>query len=107
MEDEEFSVWCDINLSDDSAKMTMKEMGHREGVGMLLTKFHIYSIFTTSHCAKYPQNYHKRKECSFSFQNSIGFVYFFFFFYNSLVAIIFCSLLPSTAGNSWLSVRKC
>ena len=59
-------------------KMTMKETGRREGVGMLLTKFHIYSLITTSHCAKYTQNYHKRKECSFSFQNSMGFAYFFF-----------------------------
>ena len=58
-------------------KMTMKETGRREGVGMLLTKFHIYSLITTSHCAKYTQNYHKRKERLFSFQNSMGFAYFF------------------------------
>ena len=58
-------------------KMTMKETGHREGVGMLLTKFHIYSLITTPHCPKYTQNYHKQKECSFSFQNSMGFAYFF------------------------------
>ena len=79
VEDEEFNVWCDKNLSDDSLdeKMTMKETGRREGVGMLLTKFHIYSLITTSHCPKYTQNYHKWKECSFSFQNSMGFAYFF------------------------------
>ena len=56
-------------------KMTMKEMSHRGGVDMLLTKFHFYSLFTMSHCAKHTQNYHKWKECSFSFQNSKGFVY--------------------------------
>ena len=55
--------------------MTMKEASCREGLVMLLTKFHIYSLFTTSHCAKQTQNYHKWKECSFSFQNSMGFVY--------------------------------
>ena len=59
------------------AKMTMKETGRREGVGMLLTKSHIYSLITTSHYAKYTQNYHKQKECSFSFQNSMAFAYFF------------------------------
>ena len=58
-------------------KMTMKETGRREGVGMLLTKCHIYSLITTSHCPEYTQNYHKRKECSFSFQNTMGFAYFF------------------------------
>ena len=57
---------------------TMKVTGRRDGVGMLLTKFHIYSLFTISHCAKSTQNCHKQKECSFSFQNSMGFVYFFF-----------------------------
>ena len=57
-------------------KMTRKETSRREGVGMLFTKFHIYSLFTTSYCAKYTQNYHKWKECSFSFQNSMSFVYF-------------------------------
>ena len=42
-------------------KMAMKEMSRREGVGMLLTKFHIYSLFTTSQFAKQTQNYHKWK----------------------------------------------
>ena len=56
-------------------EMTMKETSRREGVGMLLTKFHNYSLFTTSHCAKQTQNYHKWKECSFFFQNRMGFVY--------------------------------
>ena len=55
-------------------KMT-KETSRGEGVGMLLTKFHIYSLFTTSHCAKQTQYCHKWKEYSFSFQNSAGFVY--------------------------------
>ena len=50
LEDEEFSVWCDktcqmIHLT----KMTMKEMSCREGLSILLTKFHIYSLLTTSH----------------------------------------------------------
>ena len=54
VEDEEFSVFgvtktCQMTLL---TKMTMKETSRREGVGMLLTKFHIYSLFTTSHCAK-------------------------------------------------------
>ena len=56
-------------------KISMMEMSCREGLVMLLTKFHIYSFFTTSHCAKPTQNYHKWKECSFSSQNSMGFVY--------------------------------
>ena len=70
-------------------KMTMKETGRREGVGMLLTKFHIYSLITTSHCAKYTQNFCKRKECSFPFQNSRGFAYFLQQFgrYNFLLII--------------------
>ena len=38
-------------------KMTMEETSRRDGVGMLLTKFHIYSLFTTSYSAKYIQNY--------------------------------------------------
>ena len=67
-------------------KMSMKETSRREGVGMLLTKFHIYSLFTTSHCAKQTQNHHEWKKCSFSFQNSIGLVYFLAIV---LVAIIF------------------
>ena len=78
VEDEEFSVWCDKNLSDDSLDEDDDEGdGLQEGMGMLLTKFHIYSLITTFHCAKYTQNYHKQKECSFSFQNSMGFAYFF------------------------------
>ena len=79
--------------------MTMKETGRREGVGMLLTKFHIYSLFTSSHCAKYAQNYHKQKEGSFSFQNSMGSIYFF---YNSLVAIIFL-LIITLHGRKFLA----
>ena len=42
-------------------KMSMMETSCREGLVMLLTKFHIYSLFTTSHCAKQIQNYHKWK----------------------------------------------
>ena len=103
MKNSEFGVKKTCQMTH-LTKMTMKETGRREGVGMLLTEFHIYSLITTSHCAKYTQNFCKRKECSFPFQNSMGFAYFF---YNSLVAIIFCELLPSMAGNSWLSVRKC
>ena len=53
MEDEEFSAWCDKNLSDGSLdKDDVKETGRRERMEMLLTKSHIYSLFTTSHCAK-------------------------------------------------------
>ena len=57
--------------------LTMKEMSFREGVVMLVTKSHCYGLFTTSHCAKEAQNYEKWKKCSFSFQNSMSFVYFF------------------------------
>ena len=76
MEDEEFSVWCDKNLSDDSLDEDVDEGDElQRGVVMLLTKFHIYSLFTTSHRAKQTQNYRKWKKCLFSFQNSMSFVY--------------------------------
>ena len=42
MEDEEFSAWCDKNLTCPMThlmKMTMKETSCRDGEGMLLTKF--------------------------------------------------------------------
>ena len=53
MEDEEFSAWCEKTCQmTHLTKMKMKERSRRDGVGMLLTKFHIYSLFTTSHCAK-------------------------------------------------------
>ena len=55
-------------------KMTMKDTSRREGVGMLMTKFHIYSLFTTSHVLKKLRTIIYGK-CSFSVQNSMGFVH--------------------------------
>ena len=53
MEDEKCSDWCKRNCQmTHLTKMTVKETCRKDGVGMLLTKFHIYSLFTTSHCAK-------------------------------------------------------
>ena len=53
MEDKEFGAWCEKTCHmTHLTKMTVKETSRRDGVGMLLAKFHIYSLFTTSHCAK-------------------------------------------------------
>ena len=53
MKDEEFSVWCDKNLSDDSLDEGGDEGDESQrGDGLVVDKIHIYSLFTTSHCAK-------------------------------------------------------
>ena len=54
MEDKEFSAWCEKKTCQMThlTKMTMKETSRRQGVGMLLTKCYIYSLFTASHCDK-------------------------------------------------------
>ena len=77
VEDEEFSVRCDKNLSDDSLDEDDNEGdGSQRGDGYVVDKIS-YLQLKTSHCAKYTQNYHKQKERSFSFQNSMGFACFF------------------------------
>ena len=48
MEAEEFSAQCDKNLSDGSFDENDDERAsRREGVGILLTKFHVYSLLPT------------------------------------------------------------
>ena len=69
MEGEEFSVWCEENLSDDSLDKDDDEGDELwRGVGMLLTKFHIYSLFTTSHCAKQLRTIVSGKSVHFPFR---------------------------------------
>ena len=51
MEDEEFSTWCDKNLSDDSLDKDDDEGDESQrGGAHVVDKSHIYSLFATSMC---------------------------------------------------------
>ena len=54
MDGEEFSAWCDKNLSEDSLDEDDDEGDESQRVGWDVGKIliHIYSLFRTSHCAK-------------------------------------------------------